>query len=108
MAEVLSKGKHPDAKLCVCTVDAGADLGELTIVTGADNAVPGRPHAGAARLGGVDAVGASLIKRSKVRGVESEGMLCSLKGSAKPGEADPTGAVVLKASAEPAPRSTPR
>ena len=105
MAEVLSKGKHPDAKkLCVCTVDAGADLGELTIVTGADNAVPGLVTA-LAPLGSAvwTPSGASLIKRSKVRGVESEGMLCSLKelGLLKPGEADPTGAVVLKASAEP-------
>ena len=97
--------ERPDAKkLCVCTVDAGADLGELTIVTGADNAVPGLVTA-LAPLGSAvwTPSGASLIKRSKVRGVESEGMLCSLKelGLLKPGEADPTGAVVLKASAEP-------
>lgn len=76
VAEVLSLEKHPDAdRLNVCQVNVGA--GEaLQIVCGASNV-----HAGArvpCALVGAELPGLT-IKRAKVRGVESFGMLCSAK-----------------------------
>ncbi|MFC5702035.1 phenylalanine--tRNA ligase subunit beta [Cohnella faecalis] len=74
---VKTREKHPDAdKLSVCTVDAG--LGEdLQIVCGASNVAAGLkvPVAivGAKLPGGLD------IKRAKLRGVESQGMICSAR-----------------------------
>lgn len=67
--------KHPDAdKLVVCTVDAGQ--GEpLQIVTGAPNVYEGQVVALA--LVGAALPGDFKIKKSKLRGVESSGMLCS-------------------------------
>ena len=67
--------KHPDAdKLVVCTVDAGQ--GEpLQIVTGAPNVYEGQVVALA--LVGAALPGDFKIKKSKLRGVESFGMLCS-------------------------------
>jgi phenylalanyl-tRNA synthetase beta chain len=77
VGEVISKEKHPDAeKLSVCQVDVGA--GELLqIVCGASNVAAGQKVP-------VALVGASLpgdikIKRAKLRGVESQGMICSAK-----------------------------
>ncbi len=74
---VLSREKHPDAdKLSVCKVDAGTGE-ELQIVCGAKNVDAGQrvPVAlvGAKLPGGLD------IKRAKLRGVESQGMICSAK-----------------------------
>jgi len=74
---VLEKEKHPDAdKLNVCKVEVGG--GEpLQIVCGARNVDAGQkvPVAlvGAKLPGGLD------IKRAKLRGVESQGMICSAK-----------------------------
>lgn len=67
--------KHPDAdKLAVCTADAGQ--GEpLQIVTGAPNVYEGQVVALA--LVGATLPGDFKIKKSKLRGVESYGMLCS-------------------------------
>ncbi|MCX7172893.1 MAG: phenylalanine--tRNA ligase subunit beta [Proteobacteria bacterium] len=76
VAQVLSVDKHPDAdKLKLCRVDAG--LGEpLQIVCGAPNVAVGMKVPCAL-------VGAALpgitIKKAKVRGVESFGMLCSAR-----------------------------
>lgn len=74
---VVSKEKHPDAdKLNVCQVDVGT--GEnLQIVCGARNVDAGQKVP-------VATVGAKLpgdlnIKRAKLRGVESQGMICSAK-----------------------------
>jgi phenylalanyl-tRNA synthetase beta chain len=74
---VTSREKHPDAdKLSVCTIDAGQ--GEaLQIVCGAPNVAAGQKVP-------VALVGAKLpdglhIKRAKLRGVESQGMICSAK-----------------------------
>lgn len=74
VARVLECGKHPEAdKLSVCKVDPGE--GEpLTIVCGAANVRAGLTVA-------LAKIGASLpsgleIKRAKLRGVESFGMLC--------------------------------
>lgn len=76
IAEILSAEKHPDAdRLQVCTVNIG-QAEPLQIVCGAPNARAGLKAPCAL-------VGASLpgfeIKRAKVRGVESFGMMCSAK-----------------------------
>lgn len=67
--------RHPEAeRLRICTADIGH--GErLRIVTGAANVTDGM-RVPLARLGAV-LPGDKRISRSKVRGVESEGMLCS-------------------------------
>ncbi|MFD0961371.1 phenylalanine--tRNA ligase subunit beta [Paenibacillus chungangensis] len=74
---VKEKEKHPDAdKLNVCKVDVGGEE-LLQIVCGAKNVDAGQ-------LVPVAVVGAKLpgdfkIKRAKLRGVESQGMICSAK-----------------------------
>jgi len=75
VGEVLTREPHPDAdKLSLCRVDVG--LAEpLSIVCGASNVRAGLKVA-------VATVGTTLpgdlrIKRSKIRGVESQGMICS-------------------------------
>ncbi len=77
VAEIISAEKHPDAdKLQVCQVDDGS--GEtLQIVCGAPNARVGLKTA-LARLGTV-MPGGMKIKKAKLRGVASTGMLCSSK-----------------------------
>lgn len=74
VGEIIAAEKHPDAdKLRVCKVDAG--LAEpLQIVCGAPNARVGL-KAPLATVG--TKVGAITIKTAKLRGVESNGMLCS-------------------------------
>ena len=80
VGKVLSLEKHPDSDhLWVCRVDVGADE-ELQIVTGAQNLTAGD-------IVPVALVGATVInrkdhclekiKKGKLRGVESAGMLCS-------------------------------
>jgi len=75
VGHVLSREQHPDAdKLSVCSVDIGADA-PSQIVCGAKNVAAGMKVA-------VATVGARLsadfrIKRAKLRGVESLGMICS-------------------------------
>jgi phenylalanyl-tRNA synthetase beta chain len=74
VAEVLSANKHPDAdKLSVCEVSDGTDVHQ--VVCGAPNVRPGLITA-YARVGAV-LPGDFKIKRAKLRGVESNGMLCS-------------------------------
>ena len=73
---VETKEKHPDAeKLNVCTVNVGEE-DKLQIVCGA-------PNVDAGQYVIVAKVGATLpgikIKKAKLRGVESQGMICSLK-----------------------------
>jgi len=68
---------HPNAdKLKVCSVDVGEPQ-LLTIVCGASN-VELNGHYPVARIGAV-LPGDFKIKKSKLRGVESAGMLCSAK-----------------------------
>ncbi|TJZ75623.1 phenylalanine--tRNA ligase subunit beta [Chitiniphilus eburneus] len=75
VAEVLSTTKHPDAdRLNVCTVNVG-EAEPLQIVCGAPNVKPGL-KVPCARIGAA-LPGDFKIKRAKVRGVESFGMLCS-------------------------------
>lgn len=74
VAEIVSAAQHPDAdKLKVCEVDAGSE--RVQIVCGAPNARPGLK----APLAMVGAVlpGNFKIKKAKLRGVESFGMLCA-------------------------------
>ena len=78
--------KHPDAeKLVICQVDVGADE-LLQIVTGAPNAVVGMKTPvvldGGRVAGGHDGKmtpGGIKIKKGKLRGVESYGMMCSIE-----------------------------
>lgn len=76
VGEVLAVTPHPDAdKLRVCQVNVGAET--LTIVCGAANVRAGL-RVPAALIGAV-LPGDFKIKKSKLRGVESFGMLCSAK-----------------------------
>lgn len=75
VAEILHAEKHPQAdKLQVCKVRAAQ--GELQIVCGAPNARAGIKVA-LANIGTVIPTNQMEIKAAKVRGVESQGMLCS-------------------------------
>ena len=75
VGHVLERGPHPDAdKLGICKVDLG-DGEEHQIVCGAPN-VAGGLNVAVARLGTV-LPGASKLKKAKIRGVESRGMICS-------------------------------
>ncbi|HEY4530347.1 MAG TPA: phenylalanine--tRNA ligase subunit beta [Luteimonas sp.] len=76
VARIVSAEKHPEAdRLQVCQVDAGG-AGMLQIVCGAPNARAGLV-APLATIG--TTVGELVIKAAKLRGVESNGMLCSAK-----------------------------
>ncbi|AUT59051.1 phenylalanine--tRNA ligase subunit beta [Paraburkholderia terrae] len=83
VGRVLEVVKHPDAdKLNVCQVDAGTGV-TLNIVCGAPNVSPGIKVPVAlvgAQLPPAEEGGAPFeIKLSKLRGVQSEGMLCSAR-----------------------------
>lgn len=76
VARVLEVGKHPNAdRLSLCRVDAGA--GEVRVVCGAPNVRAGM----LAPLATIGAVlpGGHAIAKSKIRGEESHGMLCSAR-----------------------------
>ena len=76
IARVLEVKKHPDAdRLSLCLVEAGR--GPVEVVCGAPNVQAGKiyPYA---PVGAVLPGGAKL-ERKKIRGVESDGMLCSAK-----------------------------
>lgn len=74
VAEILEIEKHPDAdKLSVTKVNNGSEV--LQVVCGADNIKVGQ-KVPLAQIGAV-LPGNFKIKKSKIRGVESFGMLCS-------------------------------
>ncbi|HDA8486775.1 TPA: phenylalanine--tRNA ligase subunit beta [Staphylococcus aureus] len=74
---VKSKEKHPDAdKLNVCQVDIGEDE-PVQIVCGVPNVDAGQ-YVIVAKVGG-RLPGGIKIKRAKLRGERSEGMICSLQ-----------------------------
>lgn len=84
VAEILSIEKHPDAdKLIVCQCNVGEEI--IQIVTGASNVAVG-DKVPVVRDGGRVAVGHGgerpengiKIKKGKLRGVESFGMMCSI------------------------------
>lgn len=77
VGHVVERTKHPDAdKLSVCIVDAGREE-KLQIVCGAKNVAAGQKVPVA--LVGAKLPGDFQIKRAKLRGVESMGMICSAK-----------------------------
>ena len=78
IAHVLDVQKHPNAdRLSLCKVDAGGAEGPVEVVCGAPNVTAGKtyPYApvGATLPGGL------TLERRKIRGVTSNGMLCSAK-----------------------------
>jgi phenylalanyl-tRNA synthetase beta chain len=80
VAEVISVARHPDAeKLNICQVSTGSEV--VQIVCGAPNVRAGMKaplaQIGATLPGG--AAGGIEIKKAKLRGVESFGMLCSAR-----------------------------
>ena len=77
VAEILSAEKHPNAdRLRVCSVNTG-EASPRQIVCGAPNARVGIKVPCA--LDGAELPGGLVIKPTTMRGVESQGMLCSAK-----------------------------
>ncbi len=97
-ARIVKLEKHPDAdKLQICSMDVGA-AEPVQIVTGADNVFEGAIVPAA--LHDSDLPNGMHIKKGKLRGVPSDGMLCSgeelcLKESDYPG-AEVYGILILK------------
>ena len=76
VARVESMERHPDSDhLWICQVNIGADE-NIQIVTGAQNLKPGDVVPAALHCSTLP--GGVKIKKGKLRGVESNGMLCSL------------------------------
>ena len=76
VGHVIEADKHPDAdRLRVCKVDNGSQI--LQVVCGAPNARAGLKVI-LAQPGVVIPVTGEPLKKGQVRGVESQGMLCSL------------------------------
>jgi phenylalanyl-tRNA synthetase beta chain len=105
IARVLEVKKHPDAdRLSLCLVDRGSGGegggGPVEVVCGAPNVQAGKtyPYApvGAVLPGGLK------LERKKIRGVESNGMLCSAKELGL--GADHTGILELDTTAAPGTR----
>lgn len=80
VGHVVSRDRHPDAdKLSVCQVDVGHGR-VLQIVCGAPNVAAGQKVPvilPGDTLPAVGAKGALAIKQARIRGVESNGMICS-------------------------------
>ncbi|MDP6853112.1 MAG: phenylalanine--tRNA ligase subunit beta [Candidatus Marinimicrobia bacterium] len=97
LGRVESCNPHPDAdKLSVCEVDTGS--GELNqIVCGAPNVKAGI-HVPVAQVGAEFNGGDFKIKKAKLRGVESNGMICSGKELAY--NDDHEGILILDTDAE--------
>lgn len=75
VGEVLTREKHPNAdKLSVCTVTTGGE--PVTVVCGAPNVAAGQKIA-FAPVGTYIPSAGFTIERRKLRGVVSEGMICS-------------------------------
>jgi phenylalanyl-tRNA synthetase beta chain len=87
VGRVLSAEPHPDAdRLRVCTVDTGDGDGERTIVCGAPNVAAGQSVAVA--LPGARMPGGEKLRKAKLRGVASEGMILSVSELEIGGDAD--------------------
>jgi phenylalanyl-tRNA synthetase beta chain len=96
VGKLLSVGKHPDAeKLTLCQVDVGQKE-PLQIVCGAKNHKQG-DFVAVAMVGAV-LPGDFKIKQSKIRGVDSSGMLCSEKELGLSEESE--GIIILKGTPE--------
>jgi phenylalanyl-tRNA synthetase beta chain len=75
VGRVVSAGKHPDAdRLRVCEVDIGAESAQ-TIVCGAPNVAAGQTVA--VVTPGARMPGGEKLKKAKLRGIESNGMILS-------------------------------
>ena len=78
VGHILSAEQHPNAdRLQVCQVDIGAET-PLTIVCGAKNARAGL-YVAVATVGTYLPTIDLKLRKTKLRGVKSEGMICSLK-----------------------------
>lgn len=76
IGEVLSREQHPNAdKLNLCVLDVGQDE-SLQIICGAPNVRTGMKVPVA--VIGASLPGENVIKKAKLRGVESQGMICSV------------------------------
>ncbi|NDF11748.1 MAG: phenylalanine--tRNA ligase subunit beta [Proteobacteria bacterium] len=96
VAEILEAEKHPNAdKLRVCKVNTGSEV--LQIVCGAPNARAGIKVV-LAPVGVTIPANGLVIKKSKIRDVESNGMLCSATELALGDDSD--GIIELPASAK--------
>ena len=74
VGHVLECGRHPNAdRLSVCQVDVGDEV--HTVVCGAPNVAAGQKVA--VILPGSSLPDGTKIRRAKIRGVESSGMICS-------------------------------
>ncbi len=75
VGEVLETAKHPNAdKLTLCKVNTGSSV--LSIVCGAPNVEAGQKVC-VAKIGAVIPNGGFEIKKGKIRGEVSEGMICA-------------------------------
>ena len=89
--------KHPNAdRLQVCQVNIGAQT--LQIVCGAPNARAGI-HVAVALVGAIIPIHGEVLKKGKIRGIESQGMMCSSRELLLGEEAD--GIIELPATAVP-------
>lgn len=78
VGRVLEVRRHPNAdRLSLCLVDAGGSGGPLEVVCGAPNVTAGKSYpfapVGTVLPGGI------TLERRKIRGIESNGMLCSAR-----------------------------
>lgn len=95
VAHVIEAAKHPNAdRLKLCKVDTGTET--IQVVCGAPNAHTGM-KAVLARPGVVIPASGETLKKGAIRGVESQGMLCSSR-ELKLGD-DHDGIIVLPADA---------
>lgn len=84
-AKVLTREKHPQAdKLSLCTVDTGTAV--YPVVCGAANIEAGQTIAFA--MVGAELPGNFVIKKAKIRGIESQGMICSAQELGLAAESD--------------------
>ena len=87
VGHVLERDKHPNAdKLSVCVVDIGAEK-TVQIVCGASNVRAGI-HVAVATIGAVLPAVNLTIKAGELRGVASQGMICSLAELGQPTDVD--------------------
>lgn len=98
IGHILEKEQHPDAdKLSVCQVDVGEET--VQIVCGAAN-VAARQKVVVAKVGATMPDGLA-IKASKLRGVASNGMICSRKELGLPENPNEKGIYILEDSKVP-------
>lgn len=97
VGKVLETEKHPNAdKLTLCKVDIGGEV--LSIVCGASN-VAGGQNVCVAKAGSIIPNGGFEIKKGKIRGEISEGMICAEDELGL--SSDHSGIMVLKETAIP-------